>query len=56
MLAGDSAPYAAIWCEGDDISHLGPTGALCTGPTAVFEQFARQSAWVSRAPWWLTLA
>jgi ketosteroid isomerase-like protein len=43
MLAGDCAPYAAIWSEGEDISHLGPTGALCTGRTAVFEQFARES-------------
>ena len=43
MLAGDCAPYAAIWSEGDDISHLGPTGALCMGRAAVFEQFARES-------------
>ncbi|MCT0225953.1 nuclear transport factor 2 family protein [Synechococcus sp. CS-1328] len=43
MLAGDCAPYAEIWSEGDDISHLGPTGDLCTGRTAVFEQFAKES-------------
>jgi ketosteroid isomerase-like protein len=44
LLAGDCAPYAEIWSAGDDISHLGPTGDLCTGQTAVFEQFARESA------------
>ena len=44
MLAGDCAPYAEIWSEGDDISHLGPTGNLCTGRKAVFEQFTRESA------------
>ena len=44
MLAGDCAPYAEIWSEADDISHLGPTGNLCTGSKAVFEQFTRESA------------
>ena len=43
MLAGDCAPYAEIWSEGDDISHLGPTGNLCTGRKSVFEQFTRES-------------
>ena len=43
MLAGDCAPYAEIWSEADDISHLGPTGNLCTGRKAVFEQFTRES-------------
>jgi ketosteroid isomerase-like protein len=44
LLAGDRAPFAAIWSEADDISHLGPTGALCTGRLAVMEQFDRESA------------
>jgi len=44
LLAGDCAPFAAIWSEADDISHLGPTGALSTGRLAVMEQFARESA------------
>ena len=43
LLAGNVAPYLEIWSAGDDISHLGPTGALCTGRTAVFEQFTRES-------------
>jgi ketosteroid isomerase-like protein len=44
LLAGDPEAFAAIWSEGDDISHLGPTGNLCIGRTAVFEQFTKESA------------
>jgi ketosteroid isomerase-like protein len=43
-LAGDPSAFDAIWSEGDDISHLGPTGAICIGRRAVFEQFAREAA------------
>lgn len=44
LLAGDCAAYSEIWSTGDDISHLGPTGNHSTGRTAVFEQFAKESA------------
>jgi len=44
LLAGDPDAFAAIWSERDDISHLGPTGAICLGRRAVMEQFARESA------------
>jgi hypothetical protein len=44
LLAGDASAFAAIWSEADDISHLGPTGSLCIGRTAVMEQFAGESA------------
>ena len=44
LLAGDCAPFAEIWSEADDISHLGPTGNLCIGHKAVFEQFTREFA------------
>ncbi|MFM2079784.1 MAG: hypothetical protein RLZZ219_466 [Cyanobacteriota bacterium] len=44
LLAGDPDAFASIWSDRDDISHLGPTGALCTGRTAVLAQFARESA------------
>lgn len=44
MLAGDLSAFAAIWSEADDISHLGPLGALCLGRAAVLEEFAKESA------------
>lgn len=44
LLAGDAEAFAAIWSQGEDISHLGPTGALCTGRTAVMHQFAKEAA------------
>jgi ketosteroid isomerase-like protein len=44
LLAGEADAFAAIWSETDDISHLGPTGAMCTGRIALMEQFARESA------------
>jgi ketosteroid isomerase-like protein len=44
LLAGDATAFAAIWSEGDDISHLGPTGARCSGRTAVMDQFAKEAA------------
>lgn len=44
LLAGDPSAFDAIWSEADDISHLGPTGALCTGRRAVMDQFAREAA------------
>ena len=44
LLAGDADAFAAIWSEADDISHLGPTGALCTGRAAVMAQFAKEAA------------
>ncbi|MFM7170108.1 MAG: YybH family protein [Cyanobium sp.] len=44
LLAGDAQAYASIWSEADDISHLGPLGATCTGRAAVMEEFAKESA------------
>ena len=44
LLAGDPDAFGAIWSESDDISHFGPTGAVCTGRAAVLAQFARESA------------
>ncbi|MFM7312637.1 MAG: YybH family protein [Cyanobium sp.] len=44
LLAGDPHAFAPIWSAGDDISHLGPTGVICEGRTAVMEQFAREAA------------
>lgn len=44
LLAGDATAFDAIWSDADDISHLGPTGALCTGRQAVMEEFAKESA------------
>jgi len=43
MLAGDLSGFEAIWSEADDISHLGPTGALCSGRAAVMEEFAKEA-------------
>ena len=44
LLGGDADAFAAIWSESDDISHLGPTGGLCTGRATVMAQFAKESA------------
>ena len=44
LLAGDPTAFDAVWSEADDISHLGPTGVVCTGRRAVMEQFAREAA------------
>lgn len=44
LLAGDSSAFEAIWSEADDISHLGPIGAIHTGRKAVMEEFDRESA------------
>ena len=44
MLAGDLSGFEAIWSEADDISHLGPTGAICIGRAAVMEEFAKEAA------------
>ena len=44
LLAGDATAFEAIWSDADDISHLGPTGVVCTGRQAVMEQFAREAA------------
>lgn len=44
LLSGDCAPFAEIWSKADDISHLGPTGALVIGHSAVMEQFAKEAA------------
>ena len=44
LLAGDPSAFDAIWSEADDISHLGPTGAICLGRAAVMEQFHKESA------------
>lgn len=44
MLAGDLSGFEAIWSEADDISQLGPTGAICIGRAAVMEQFAKEAA------------
>jgi ketosteroid isomerase-like protein len=43
LLAGDPEAFAAIWSDSDDISHLGPTGAICVGRKAVMEEFAKES-------------
>ena len=44
MLAGALSGFEAIWSEADDISHLGPTGAICIGRSAVMEEFAKEAA------------
>ncbi|MCX5937943.1 MAG: hypothetical protein NTW02_07020 [Cyanobium sp. LacPavin_0920_WC12_MAG_62_9] len=44
MLAGDLSGLQSIWSEADDISQLGPTGAICIGRAAVMEQFAKEAA------------
>jgi ketosteroid isomerase-like protein len=44
LLEGDASAFEAIWSEADDISHLGPTGAICIGRAAVMQQFAREAA------------
>ncbi len=44
LLAGDPLAFDAIWSEADDISHLGPLGAICTGRAAVMAEFAKESA------------
>ncbi len=44
MLAGDLSGFEAIWSEADDISHMGPTGAICIGRSAVMEEFAKEAA------------
>jgi len=43
-LAGDGSAFEAIWSEADDISHLGPTGGICTGRAAVMEHFKKEAA------------
>ncbi len=52
LLAGDPSAFSEIWSDADDISHLGPTGALCTGRQAVMEEFAKESAMGFAEPWW----
>lgn len=44
LLAGDPGSFETIWSEADDISLLGPLGAIRTGRAAVMEEFARESA------------
>ncbi len=44
LLAGDGSAFSAIWSDADDISHLGPMGAICTGRAAVMEEFTQESA------------
>ncbi len=44
LLAGDPLAFEAIWSQADDISHLGPLGAICAGRAAVMEEFAKESA------------
>ena len=44
LLAGDPAAFSEIWSDADDISHWGPTGALCNGRQAVMEEFAKEAA------------
>ena len=44
MLAGDLSAFEAIWSEADDISQLGPTGAICIGRSDVMEEFAKEAA------------
>ena len=40
LLAGDASAFEAIWSDADDITDLGPTGAIRIGRAAVMEQFA----------------
>jgi ketosteroid isomerase-like protein len=44
LLAGDPSAFEAIWSQADDISHLGPMGAVCTGRAAVMAEFAKEAA------------
>jgi len=44
LLAGDATAFAEVWSDAEDISHLGPTGALCLGRTAVMDQFTKEAA------------
>ena len=44
LLAGDPSAFSEIWSYADDISHWGPTGALCNGRQAVMEEFAKEAA------------
>ena len=44
LLAGDARAFEPVWSEADDISHLGPMGAICTGRRAVMEEFAKEAA------------
>ena len=46
LLAGDPSAFSEIWSDADDISHWGPTGALCTGRKAVIEELAKEAAMV----------
>jgi ketosteroid isomerase-like protein len=43
LLAGDPFAFSEIWSDADDISHWGPTGALCSGRQAVMEEFAKEA-------------
>ena len=43
MLAGDASAFSEIWSDADDITDLGPTGAMRIGRAAVMEQFAREA-------------
>jgi len=40
LLAGDASAFEAIWSDADDITDLGPAGAIRIGRAAVMEQFA----------------
>jgi ketosteroid isomerase-like protein len=42
-LSGDTAGLHSIWSDADDISDMGPTGAMRRGRKAVIEQFATES-------------
>jgi len=44
LLAGDLSGFEAIWSDADDISHMGPIGAICIGRSAVMEEFAKEAA------------
>jgi len=44
MFTGDISGMEAIWSAADDISDMGPTGAIRRGRQAVMEQFAKESA------------
>jgi len=44
LLSGDPSAFSEIWSDADDISHWGPTGALCNGRQAVMEEFAKEAA------------
>ena len=44
MFKGDISGLESIWSAADDITDMGPTGAIHRGRLAVIEEFAKESA------------